>query len=453
MNELRENVTGKNIRFVIITLFLFLQLGLNVAVADQVKYKESSVNQYGTITYERARLIESLAGEMDESNVSPLNQTFFVRASYTQGISTYYLLEDLKGKEVGYVSASSVTLTGDKQEGVKQSLVQYEVIHSDKYPLFADFTWKEKQDSAELINQKIRIKGAYHHFNGSIYYDTYDLEGNWLGLLDSQATETVEATDLIATKEAETTTSTVVQETTESLEEEKKESTIIEEESPNMASIREMPMETNLASVNLSTYFISGVKSGRSTRVQRQEEQGSLQPSLQVIGTPQAFQEITFSSKQEFVNLLAQDAQVIGAKYGIYPSVMIAQAILESGYGESKLTKEANNFYGMKFTAGVDEGSFERYDIYSDEFVNGQRVSLPASFRKYPTAKDSLEDYAKKIAQGVNWDKHFYRGAWRSVAKTYQEATKSLTGKYATDPEYDQKLNQIISNWNLSQYD
>lgn len=434
-----------------IGLGLFFYLGKGIDVAAQTKYREEPVNQYGTITYERFRLLETLDGKAHESTFSQFNQTFFVSTSYTQGISTFYLLENAKRETVGYISASSVTLTGDKQEGMKQPLIQYEVISSEAYPLYANFSWKKQQDSTEIVHQKVRIKGAYHHFNGSTYYDTYDLDGKWLGFIDSQATEETDQRELNEATASET--SDVVVETEASVEEVTKETTMIEEESPKKPSEQEMPMEANTPNLKVNPYFISGVKSGGSTRVQRQNPQEGTQQGTTTIRTPQAFQGTKFSSKQEFVDLLAKDAQVIGEKYGIYPSVMIAQAILESAYGESKLTKEANNFYGMKFTVGVDEGSFDRYDIYSDEFVNGQRVSLPASFRKYPTAKDSLEDYAQKIAQGVNWDKHFYRGAWRSVAQTYQEATRSLTGKYATDPEYDQKLNQIIVNWNLSQYD
>lgn len=433
----------------LLVVSLGLSLGTSKVVHAQTRYKEKEVNQYGTITYEHFRLLEALDGKESETSSEQFNQTFFISKSYTRGISSFYLLKNSQQQEVGYVSASSVTLTGDKPEGVKRTIIRSKEILREDYPIYTNFSWYEKQSSTDLLDEKVKVKGVYHHFDGEIYYALYDMAGKWIGLVDQKATEEpiketsedVEATQESSEKEDVETEVPVTSED-ETAEE-------TEDETSEVLSVPEPPMETMRPTPNprdiFSQHFMSGNPSGGSMRVQPRT-----QPTIM---TPQPFQGTKFSSKQEFVEMLARDAQVLGKQYNIYPSVMIAQAILESGYGESQLTKEANNFYGMKFTVGVDEGKFERYDIYSDEFVNGRRVSLPATFRKYPTAKDSLEDYAKKIAYGLNWDKHFYRGAWRDVAATYQEATRSLTGKYATDPQYDQKLNQIIANWNLNQYD
>ncbi|EMF0131667.1 peptidoglycan DD-metalloendopeptidase family protein, partial [Enterococcus hirae] len=48
---------------------------------------------------------------------------------------------------------------------------------------------------------------------------------------------------------------------------------------------------------------------------------------------------------------------------------------------------------------------------------------------------------------------HFYDGVWKTNAKTYQEATKFLTGRYATDTSYDKKLNGLIETYDLTKYD
>ena len=47
----------------------------------------------------------------------------------------------------------------------------------------------------------------------------------------------------------------------------------------------------------------------------------------------------------------------------------------------------------------------------------------------------------------------YYSGTWRGNAQNYKEATAALQGKYATDPNYSKKLNNIIEKWHLFQYD
>ncbi|MHC5268244.1 glucosaminidase domain-containing protein [Enterococcus sp. LJL98] len=430
-----------------VTLVVLWSLGIVFGGARdfhaQTKYQEATVNQYGTITYEHFRILESLDGAKAQETFVSLNQTFFISRSYTRGISTYYLLENKERQAMGYVQASSVTLAGEQPEGVKQPLVQRKTIHHVGYPIYANFDWEEKKQSEELLGQKVRIKGAYHHFNGTTYYEIEDEQQQLLGLLDQKATEEKH------TAQAVSITPSVVDEPSKSVPKEEKDEETKDLVTNETTETLVPPMETRTATVRLSEDFrqhlMGGMARGANGRVQRD--------TTSSVTVSQPFQAMTFSSKQAFVDRLAQDAVILGREYNLYPSVMIAQAILESGYGASQLTQEANNFYGMKFTVGVDEGKFERYEIASDEVINGQRVLLPASFRKYATAKDSLEDYAKKIAEGVNWDPHFYRGTWRNVATTYQEATEALTGKYATDPQYAQKLNQIIEHWDLTQYD
>ena len=448
MSRLKNRINSKRIVLLLIGIvILCFTLMTNDDVNALEKYRELPINQYGTITYERAKILDTLDGQSKDLTNAQLNRTYFITSSYTRGIAVYYLFENQEGDEIGYISASSMTLTGDRPEGVMQPLIQDEKIFSDEYPLLNSFFQEDDKSSTDLVHDDVQVRGAYHHFNGSIYYKINDVEGKILGLMDSRAMKELPSASSNSisgqTKQLDDGNSSEVSEVKARSSEITKQDVLVEDEKNHETQTAEP-----LSNFSGNPYFISGIMNIGSTRVQRAlaEEQVTIQ-------TPQVFKESLFSSKQEFIDLLAKEAQVLGEKYNLYPSVMIAQAVLESAYGESLLTKEANNFFGMKFTVGVDEGLYERYDIYSDEYLNGQWVSLPASFRKYPTIKDSLEDYAKKLAQGVSWDAYFYQGTWRSVAKSYQEATQALTGKYATDPQYHQKLNAIISNWNLSQFD
>lgn len=160
-----------------------------------------------------------------------------------------------------------------------------------------------------------------------------------------------------------------------------------------------------------------------------------------------------FSQNQttdQFLKKIADDAQEIGQKEGIYASVMMAQAILESGSGNSLLSSEPNhNLFGIK---GSYKGSSVTFNTLEQD-SSGQSYQIRAQFRKYHSYKESLEDYADLIKNGLTGNPDFYKPTWKSETKDYKEATKYLEGRYATDRQYSQKLNAIIEAYDLTKYD
>ncbi|MDQ8290315.1 NlpC/P60 family protein [Enterococcus faecium] len=160
-----------------------------------------------------------------------------------------------------------------------------------------------------------------------------------------------------------------------------------------------------------------------------------------------------FSQNQttdQFLKKIADDAQEIGQKEGIYASVMMAQAILESGSGNSLLSSEPNhNLFGIK---GSYKGSSVTFNTLEQD-SSGQSYQIRAQFCKYPSYKESLEDYADLIKNGLTGNPDFYKPTWKSETKDYKEATKYLEGRYATDRQYSQKLNAIIEAYDLTKYD
>lgn len=165
-------------------------------------------------------------------------------------------------------------------------------------------------------------------------------------------------------------------------------------------------------------------------------------------GTPFAVQ--TNQSTQEFIQKIGEDARKIGKDNDLYASVMIAQAILESAGGQSDLASEPNfNLFGIK---GEFEGQSVSF-LTSEDNGSGELYSIQANFRKYPSYKESLEDYAELMTKGLEWDTNFYHGVSKKEASSYQEATKFLTGKYATDIEYHNKLNGLIESYHLTLFD
>lgn len=150
----------------------------------------------------------------------------------------------------------------------------------------------------------------------------------------------------------------------------------------------------------------------------------------------------------EFIEAIAPAAVLIANAHGIYPSVMIAQAGLESSWGQSGLAQTYNNLMGTK---GSWEG--ESVEVRTREEVNGESIYINDGFSVYDSWADSLHRYGKLMENGLNWNAEFYKGTWRENATNYTDATAWLQGRYATDSAYATKLNQTIQSYNLDQYD
>ena len=156
------------------------------------------------------------------------------------------------------------------------------------------------------------------------------------------------------------------------------------------------------------------------------------------------------SNAKNFIKSIAAYAQQVANANKLYASVMIAQACLESGYGNSALSDPPNhNLFGIK-------GDYNGQSVTlrtAEQTSTGAVYYVNAAFRKYPSYKQSLEDNAKLLRNGLTWNTSFYSGTWKEKAKTYKDATAWLQGRYATDVRYAAKLNAIIAEHNLTQYD
>ncbi|EOH90301.1 glucosaminidase domain-containing protein [Enterococcus pallens] len=153
---------------------------------------------------------------------------------------------------------------------------------------------------------------------------------------------------------------------------------------------------------------------------------------------------------EEFIQTIGKDAQAIAWNEDLYASVMIAQAILETGSGNSQLARPPyHNLFGIK---GSYRGKQVSFNTQEDK-GSGELYTIQSAFRQYPSYKESLEDYAALLKKGLSGNAGFYQGTWRSASATYQEAAKSLTGKYATDTAYDKKLIALIEAYDLTTYD
>lgn len=146
--------------------------------------------------------------------------------------------------------------------------------------------------------------------------------------------------------------------------------------------------------------------------------------------------------KQTFIDQIKGGAVSAMNKYGILASLTIAQAILESGWGESQLTKAANNLFGIKRWGYPDF-----IELPTTEYRGGQPVTEQAEFRKYPSWDYSIADHTAFLLQNDRYKNLV-------GVKDYKQACILIQQDgYATDPNYSNLLIQIIEENGLQKYD
>lgn len=141
------------------------------------------------------------------------------------------------------------------------------------------------------------------------------------------------------------------------------------------------------------------------------------------------------NNKEAFISQIAGAAQADMREYGILASVTIAQAILESGWGQSA---PGNNLFGIK-------GSGQQ--LTTQEYINGKWVQIVDGFRVYTSWADSIRDHSLLLAGNAR-----YRAVL--LERDYKAACQALqSAGYATDPQYANKLIAIIDTNGLTGYD
>jgi mannosyl-glycoprotein endo-beta-N-acetylglucosaminidase/stage II sporulation protein P len=149
----------------------------------------------------------------------------------------------------------------------------------------------------------------------------------------------------------------------------------------------------------------------------------------------------------DWIKKYGPDAVAAAKDTNIFPSVMLSQAILESSGkvngvyepGQSLLSKNANNYFGIKASAGWVGPVIS---LKTGEFINGQYVTVTGVFRKYNTIKDSFTDYINFLKVNPR-----YAAAGVFSATTAQQQADALQrAGYATDPLYASKIKSIIQS-------
>jgi flagellum-specific peptidoglycan hydrolase FlgJ len=147
-------------------------------------------------------------------------------------------------------------------------------------------------------------------------------------------------------------------------------------------------------------------------------------------------------SQQAFIDEIAPGAMATQQKYGIPAAVTIAQAIDESGWGQSQLATQDNNLFGIKGAGPAGSDSQP-----TQEFENGKWVTISAGFRVYDNVAQSIDDHGELLATSG-----YYTRAMADASNPDGFAN-ALTGVYATNPDYGSDLIQLMQQYSLYRYD
>lgn len=151
----------------------------------------------------------------------------------------------------------------------------------------------------------------------------------------------------------------------------------------------------------------------------------------------------------KFLVKVAPYIQETEAKTGIMSSITLAQAALESNWGQSQLSSKYNNYFGVK-TSSTDASS--SIVLPTKEYVDGKWITVNATFARYSDFKTSIDKHSELFTKGTDWNPNQYIDV--TTAKNYVDAANGLVKDgYATDPDYATKLIKLIEKYDLNIYD
>ncbi len=144
--------------------------------------------------------------------------------------------------------------------------------------------------------------------------------------------------------------------------------------------------------------------------------------------------------QRAYVDRFVNVAQVEMKKYGIPASIKLAQGLIETNAGESRLSTKNNNHFGMKcFSKKCKKG-------HCSNFTDDSHKDF---FRTYKSAWASYRSHSKMLTGNKR-----YQHLFKLAPVDYKGWAKGLSkAGYATDKRYAEKLISIIEELNLQQYD
>ncbi|MFI5112819.1 MAG: glycoside hydrolase family 73 protein [Terriglobales bacterium] len=147
-------------------------------------------------------------------------------------------------------------------------------------------------------------------------------------------------------------------------------------------------------------------------------------------------------TREEFLAAATRAALACSRATGFPPGITVAQAALESNWGQSRLSRDAHNYFGIKA-----HGNHARVAYPTLEHMNGRDVRVSAEFARYDSMEECFADRDRLIATAP-----CYAGT-RACGGDPEAFTRALAAHWATDPEYATKLLCLYRTNGLDQLD
>ncbi|MGV3202554.1 LysM peptidoglycan-binding domain-containing protein [Limosilactobacillus reuteri] len=148
------------------------------------------------------------------------------------------------------------------------------------------------------------------------------------------------------------------------------------------------------------------------------------------------------ASQQAFIQSVAPGAIQGWNEYKVLPSITVAQAIVESGWGRSTLSTQAHNLFGIKGSYNGNSVVMRTREVYG-----GRSVYVNANFRAYANNSESVTDHGRFLNVNSRYSNLLGDTNYVSVANKLQQ------DGYATDPSYANTLIRFVQTYNLNQLD
>ena len=140
------------------------------------------------------------------------------------------------------------------------------------------------------------------------------------------------------------------------------------------------------------------------------------------------------TTKEQYIEQYKQLAIDDMEKYGIPASIKMAQALLESDAGNSRLARQGNNHFGIKCKKD-----------WTGETIHHDDDAPQECFRKYPSAQDSFHDHSEFLDRSPR-----YQGLFELDPMDYKAWAHGLKAAgYATNPKYPELLIKLIEDYKL----
>jgi flagellar protein FlgJ len=167
----------------------------------------------------------------------------------------------------------------------------------------------------------------------------------------------------------------------------------------------------------------------------------ALSPTLAPAAQSAQASAVTSEDAGDFVNRVLPSIRQAASALGLSPVAMLAQAVLETGWGK-RMARTADgspslNLFGIKADGGWGGA---RATANTLEYSGGVAVQRRAAFRAYASVTDSVNDFANLLQSSPR-----YRSTAASNSPAAYVASIGSSG-YATDPDYANKLNEILNS-------